>query len=71
MADFCYQCTERLYGERLGGRNDFVLEAPTKELRPVLCEGCGNTHVDWMGKCQHHHGSDECWCGHNPQEVQG
>lgn len=57
VADFCYQCTEHLYGTENAPNNDFAIsvdKAPWP-LRVVLCEGCGTTLVDAQGRCQHHH----------------
>jgi len=66
MADFCEQCSVRLFGRTF---NDFAAlstpEDTEKGLFPVvLCEGCGATQVDHRGRCvapdcldPHHDGS--------------
>jgi hypothetical protein len=54
MADFCMQCTEKLFGKDL--KNDLsglsTPEDTTKGLYPVvICEGCGHIQVDHEGRC--------------------
>jgi len=49
MADFCEECTKKLFGEGLP--NDFVGLAGEGKLAQVLCEGCGGyILVDNEGK---------------------
>jgi hypothetical protein len=54
MADFCYECTEKLFGD--GSGNDLsgiTTEAQEVQARyaHVLCEGCGPIQVDSLGHC--------------------
>lgn len=49
MADFCRQCSLRIFGE---DHQDFVNPA----LKPgmiarIMCEGCGTAVVDHVGSC--------------------
>jgi len=58
MADFCLRCNLALY---FGPHSDFahygksglitVAEVRGGMGMPVLCEGCGPTHVDHLGRC--------------------
>ena len=46
MADFCYDCTNEMFGENhdgqpLGPRNDIAGIADDEDVVPALCEGCG------------------------------
>ena len=55
MADYCYQCTEKLIGIS-GDKNDLKgLSTPAdtaKGIAPVvLCEGCGPIQVNHLGVC--------------------
>ena len=55
MADFCYQCTEKLFGKEFAPGNDFHSMITKSEvdkgfLLPVLCEGCGYIMVDHEGR---------------------
>jgi len=50
MADYCMQCSIEHFGE------DFKELAGLCSNKPdacaqVICEGCGNTIVDYTGKC--------------------
>ena len=50
MADFCYQCTEYLFGKEFADRNELSgLCEPTETVVNVLCEGCGIIEVDSNG----------------------
>jgi len=49
MSDYCYDCTERLFGD--GNDNDFVAE--DGDIFHVLCEGCGQITVNKHGKRIH------------------
>lgn len=50
MADFCYQCTEYLFGKEFADRNELRdLCEPTETVVNVLCEGCGFIEVDSNG----------------------
>lgn len=47
MADFCYDCTVKLFGEEF--ENDFQGLCSDQESVHVLCEGCGHITVDYKG----------------------
>jgi hypothetical protein len=47
MADFCYDCFERLFGD--GTNNDMRELCADDEYIMVLCEGCGVIWVDHIG----------------------
>lgn len=47
MADFCYECSERIFGEDFG---DLAGLCSRGEAARVLCEGCGELiYVDYRG----------------------
>jgi RNase P subunit RPR2 len=46
MAEFCEQCSRRLFG----APSDFKGEARPGEVVQVLCESCGWIWVDHQGK---------------------
>lgn len=53
MAEFCKQCSERLFGKDF---QDFTGLTTTQDEKDgkaavVLCEGCGTIQVDTTGKC--------------------
>lgn len=48
MAEFCNQCSIRVFGEDFG---DFYGLCKQGEVVAVLCEGCGPTFVDHLGNC--------------------
>lgn len=53
MADFCKQCSEKIFGEDFKElANITTLENQMQGLYAiVICEGCGPTQVDNAGKC--------------------
>lgn len=56
MADFCYQCTAKYFGDELAPKNDCrdlisKMEYDNGSGAVVLCEGCGPTMVDHEGRC--------------------
>ena len=56
VADFCYECTEELFGQSYSPRNDMSGLVSREEYEQhgmtakVLCEGCGFIEVDHRGK---------------------
>ena len=56
MADFCYDCTEELFGQQYAKDNDMASIVSREEYEQhgitakVLCEGCGFIEVDHIGK---------------------
>jgi hypothetical protein len=48
MADYCYDCYERLFGD--GADNDLRGLCKPGEMVHVLCEGCGGILVDHNGR---------------------
>ena len=50
MANFCYDCTVKLFGEEYGFENDFqgLCESEEESIQ-VLCEGCGFIEVNSDG----------------------
>lgn len=48
MADFCYDCFNRIFGD--GTNNDMKDLCAPDEKASVLCEGCGWIWVDCNGK---------------------
>lgn len=48
MAEFCKQCSEELFGEDFA---DFAGICQEGGLAVVICEGCGLTHVNYLGEC--------------------
>ena len=56
MADFCYDCTEELFGQKYAINNDMSGLVSKEEYEQygitvkVLCEGCGFIEVDHRGK---------------------
>lgn len=53
MADFCMQCSERLFGEDMKDLAGITKpEDWAKDLASVvICEGCGHIQVDPEGRC--------------------
>jgi len=49
MANFCYQCTEKLFGKEDAINNDFAGIVRKRERYYCLCEGCGWITVDGDG----------------------
>lgn len=49
MADFCWSCTEELFGEELASQNDMKGLCLEDESIVVLCEGCGTIEVNSVG----------------------
>ena len=60
MADFCKQCSIKLFGEDFGDLSDLC---KPDELVGVLCEGCGGTVVDHTGTCL-----TDCLLHHHPEK---
>ena len=56
MADFCYDCTEELFGQKEALNNDMSGLVSAEEHQQhgmtdkVLCEGCGIIEVDHRGR---------------------
>ncbi len=56
MADFCYDCTEELFGQQYAKDNDMASIVSREEYEQhgitakVLCEGCGFIEVDHRGR---------------------
>jgi|TARA_B100000287_G_scaffold268328_1_gene252355 hypothetical protein len=56
MADFCYDCTEELFGQKHAVKNDMSGIVSAEEYQKhgitakVLCEGCGIIEVDHKGR---------------------
>lgn len=53
MADFCMQCSIETFGEDshdLAGLSTLA-DSVRKKYAVVLCEGCGQTMVNHLGKC--------------------
>ena len=55
MADFCWECTEELFGQQYARLNDFRNLISKEEyerdyVMRVLCEGCGWIIVDHNGR---------------------
>lgn len=48
MADFCMDCSIELFGEYFGDLKGIVSENNTIW---TICEGCGLTYIDHLGKC--------------------
>lgn len=53
MADFCKQCSERLFAVDFGDLKDITTPGMTVAgfFVTALCEGCGTIQVDHTGKC--------------------
>lgn len=51
MADFCRQCSIRLFGDDFGDLANLVPHQSRPYNVQVLCEGCGETVVDDEGNC--------------------
>jgi len=49
MADFCWSCTEELFGEEHVDNNDMKGLCLEDESIVVLCEGCGTIEVNSDG----------------------
>lgn len=47
MAEFCQQCSIRVFGEDMGDLSDLVEEG---QVLYTLCEGCGWIWADHTGK---------------------
>jgi hypothetical protein len=62
MADFCKQCSEKIFKEDFGDMANISTADDTANdlYAAVLCEGCGITQVDHTGKCVH----PFCLCKH-------
>lgn len=66
MADFCKQCSEKIFGDDFRElANITTPEDTTNQLyASTICEGCGWTLVDHEGKCV----ADDCLeKGHKPE----
>jgi len=50
MANFCYDCTVKLFGEEHGSENDLQGLCSDLESIQVLCEGCGLVEVNSDGR---------------------
>lgn len=51
MADFCWGCTEEIFGEEYAPKNDMRGLCAETEIVQVLCEGCsGMIWVDHEGR---------------------
>tara|TARA_R100001163_G_C5059988_1_gene196723 strand:- start:343 stop:528 length:186 start_codon:yes stop_codon:yes gene_type:complete len=56
VADFCYDCTEELFGQQYAKDNDMASIVSREEYEQhgitakVLCEGCGFIEVDHRGR---------------------
>ena len=48
MADFCKQCSERIFNEDY---EDMKNLCKPNEMVSVLCEGCGPCYVNSQGEC--------------------
>jgi hypothetical protein len=67
MADFCYECAEKLFGN--GENNDLAgLTTESQEVQgryaEALCEGCGPIQVDSAGHCM----TPDCLRKHGKQK---
>lgn len=53
MADFCKQCSEKLFGEDIGDLANITKPGDQAEGKyaVVICEGCGPIQVDVDGRC--------------------
>lgn len=53
MADFCKQCSIKLFGKDFGNLKRLSKASQTKKkLYPlVICEGCGPIQVNHLGEC--------------------
>jgi len=53
MADFCSQCSIKLFSQDFGDLSGLSVEEATKagKYPVVICEGCGPIQVDHNGKC--------------------
>lgn len=56
MADFCRQCSLRIFGQDFGDLKHLVTEEQANEDKcaDVICEGCGPTQVNRRGDCVNH-----------------
>ena len=61
MADFCSQCSTKVFGEDFGDLKGLCAEG---YWILVLCEGCGPIQVDHTGKCM----SKDCLHRHGEQD---
>lgn len=50
MSDYCQQCSIELFNDDYGDLSALLTTGETRH-REVICEGCGITVVDIMGKC--------------------
>jgi hypothetical protein len=67
MADFCKQCSIDMFGDDwydLAGLSDEEQTA-SGLFAGVLCEGCGPTQVDHLGKCV----NPDCLKQHGKQGI--
>lgn len=48
MADFCRQCSEKIFKEDFA---DLAGLCDQKQCAVVICEGCGPTYVNYRGEC--------------------
>lgn len=53
MADFCQQCSKRLFDEDFKELAGITTEEQTANgiYATAICEGCGATLVDHLGRC--------------------
>ncbi len=53
MADFCKQCSLKIFGEDFGDLAglSMIVHTSFRMYCKVICEGCGVTQVDHTGKC--------------------
>jgi hypothetical protein len=63
MADFCRQCSEKVFGQDYGDMRGLC---DPGYLVVVLCEGCGAVQVDHEGRCV----SEDCLEKHGEKNAQ-
>jgi len=51
MADFCRQCSIKIFGEDFGDLDDLGCPLPAGMGYQVICEGCGPILVTHEGVC--------------------
>ena len=70
MADFCRQCSEKMWGEDHRELAFHDWQKPRKleidEGYPCICEGCGFVRVNGDGVCL---GLDDCICKEDHREY--
>lgn len=67
MADFCKQCSIKIFGKDYGDLKGLSSEEDTKNglFALVICEGCGEILVNHLGECA----SPDCTSKHRKEKI--